>query len=314
MRKALAAAPQLRDDWAMRLFAFLCLFLLASAAAAKDSGVPEPIVFDAWNGPPLRVYALRPDSAADDAPVVFVMHGVNRDADRYFAEWRPLAERYGFVIVVPEFSSSDFPRADNYNLGGVVGKGGRAADRNRWAFSAIEPMFDFVRERFGLAAERYVLYGHSAGAQFAHRFALFGAGPRARMVISANAGWYTFPDAGKWPYGPDGLPAEAFDPAEALAAPLVVLAGEADIDPNHPSLRRTPEAMAQGATRFARARAFYLAGAKLSVKLGAGFGWSCVTAPGVDHDDAKAAPFAVALILGPPPRVGAPCYKGERAD
>ncbi|NJM25702.1 MAG: alpha/beta hydrolase, partial [Bacteroidia bacterium] len=237
----------------MRLLASLCLGLLAPSVAATTDALPEPMVFDAWKGPPLRAFVFRPENAADDAPVIFVMHGVKRDADRYFAEWRPLASRYGFVIVVPEFPTSEFPGADSYNLGGVVDESGAVTERDLWAFSAIEPMFDAARSRLGLSSERYVLYGHSAGAQFAHRFALFAAGPRARMVISANAGWYTFPETGAWPYGPHGLPAGVYDPAKAIAAPLVVLAGEADVNPNHPSLRRSPEANAQGKTRFERA-------------------------------------------------------------
>lgn len=287
------------------------LALSSTPAAASSYDVPTPIVFDGWPGPALTVYAMRPETAADDAPVVFVMHGVNRDADRYFAEWRELAERHGFVLVAPSFPAADFPGAAGYNLGGYgpgVDPGGASA------FAAIEPLFDAVRARFTLSSESYVLYGHSAGAQFAHRFALFRRGPRARLVIAANAGWYTFPDAGAWPYGPGGLADGAFDPAAALRAPLVVLAGEADIDPGHPSLRRTPEALAQGETRFARAGAFYGAGEALARHLGAEFNWRCVTAPGVDHSDAKAAPFAAALILGRAPPAGAPCAPGPTAN
>ena len=45
-----------------------------------------------------------------------------------------------------------------------------------------------------------------------------------------------------------------------LQRPLVVLLGTADTDPNHPELRRTPEAMVQGPHRFARGNFFYTAG------------------------------------------------------
>lgn len=298
------------------LFAFVmhCTTAAGAARLAKQeppaAGAPEHLLFSAWPGPEIRVFLLRPKSVAADAPVVFVMHGVKRDADRYFDDWRPLAERFGFVLVVPEFSQAQFKGASGYNLGGLADERGAAGDRARSAFSVIEPLFDAVRIRYGLSADRYVLYGHSAGAQFAHRFAMFGFGARARAVISANAGWYTFPGTGDWPYGPKGLAAGLYDPDRALAAPLVVLAGEADTDPAHPSLRRTPEAAAQGATRYDRALAFYSAGVTFASTRATPFGWSCVTAPGVDHDDAKAAPFAVALIFDSPPPTGAPCRRG----
>ena len=293
----------------------MCLSAVCARAddgqAQPAAGAPAQIAFSGWAGPQLRVFVLRPEAAGPDAPVVFVMHGVKRDADRYFADWRPLAERHGFVLVVPEFPESEFKGAAGYNLGGLVDRNGEAGPRAVSAFAAIEPLFDDVRARYGLTTNAYFLYGHSAGAQFAHRFALFGFGPRARATIAANAGWYTFPDSGEWPYGPTGLPDGLFDPRAALAAPLIVLAGEADIDPAHPSLRRTRQANAQGATRFDRARTFYAAGVALAAKNGLPIAWSCVTAPGVDHDDAKAAPFAVALMIGAPPPAGEPCRRGR---
>lgn len=234
-------------------------------------------------------------------PVAFVIHGVKRDADRYFEEWRPFAERRKFVIVVSAFPSTDFPGARAYSLGGMSDERGAAVARQLWAYSAIEPMFDEIRARLQLSADQYVLYGHSAGAQFAHRFAMFGAGARARMAIAANAGWHRFPDQGQWPYGPRSLPAGIYDPAIALTAPLVVLAGEADIDPVHPSLRRAKQANAQGKTRYERAHALFAAGAAYASANRLSLGWSCVTAPGVGHNDAEAAPSA-----------GQPCARRAR--
>lgn len=296
------------------IFCVVICFTVIPVTNSSAESAQEIIKFKDWGGPALKVYLLQPVNAQPNAPVVFVMHGVNRDADRYFEEWRPLAEKYGFVLVVPEFSSRSFPKAAKYNLGGVVDAKGGVTRREHWAYSAIEPLFDAVVERYALDADEYVLYGHSAGAQFAHRFALFGAGQRARMVISANAGWYTFPDAGAWPYGPNGLPGGVYDPLAALGASLVVLAGEADIDPNHPSLRRTSEAFVQGATRFERAQTFYAAGADLAARMKVEFHWSCVTAPDVDHNDKKAAPFAVTLILAESRSTGEPCYRGTPSE
>lgn len=290
-----------------------------TAAAAKEPpgaarAGDEQFTFKDWAGPALNVYLLRPNTAGSDAPVVFVMHGVRRDADRYFADWRPLAAKHGFVLVVPEFAQADFPGADAYNLGGILDSQGRATPRAGWAFAAIEPLFDAVRARHGLERTQYILYGHSAGAQFAHRFAMLGQGPRAQMVISANAGWYTFPTETPWPYGFAGLPSDLLDRRAALAAPLVILAGEADIDPNHASLRHTPEADAQGPNRFQRAQAFYRAGAEAAARAEVEYGWACLTAPGVDHDDAKASRFALTLIRTGPPAAAQPCRQAAAID
>ncbi|MEQ8934254.1 MAG: hypothetical protein RIE56_00490, partial [Amphiplicatus sp.] len=78
---------------------------------------------------------------------------------------------------------------------------------------------------------------------------------------------------------------------------LIVLLGDADIDPNARSLRRTPEALAQGANRFERGHAFFAAGKKAAEEAGAEFNWSLATAPGVAHDNAKMAPYAINFLL-----------------
>ena len=139
----------------LRLMIFTAIAALASLAvcAKAPNGaerVSEIMDFRDWNGPAIRVYLLRPENAGPDAPVVFVMHGVNRDADRYFAEWRPFAEKYGFILVVPEFPVKKFPGAANYNLGGVLDARGAVTSRKGWAFSVIEPIFDEVVKRLHL--------------------------------------------------------------------------------------------------------------------------------------------------------------------
>jgi len=42
-----------------------------------------------------------------------------------------------------------------------------------WGFTVLERLVTTLRSELGLADEAFDLWGHSAGAQFAHRFALF---------------------------------------------------------------------------------------------------------------------------------------------
>jgi len=265
-------------------------------------------VFDGWAGPPLPVWSYRPQGLGPDAPLVFVMHGVGRDADRYLAEWLPLAERHRFVVAVPEYSREAFPGSDGYNLGSTGDAAGGFRPRAVWSFSAIEPLFDVLRQREHLTAGGYRLYGHSAGAQFVHRFVLLGAGPNLQRAVAANGGWYAFPtDDDAWPYGLRDAP-PGIDLAIALEAPLTVLLGDADTDVAHPSLRRTPEADRQGPHRFERGQRFYASALQAALSRGLQPGWSCVIAPGVAHDNAQAARYAVPLLLDAErPPAGAPC-------
>ena len=230
----------------------LCVgaFFVASPAMAKACETlatgSSQIVFSGWSGPKLPVFVHKPQTAGANSRILFVMHGVNRDADRYRDEWAGLAVKHRFIVIVPEFSRSDFPGAASYNTGFFAEEDGTLRPRTRWSFAAIEPLFDETRRRFGTAAERYSLYGHSAGAQFVHRFVMFMPEARIEQAIAANAGWYTMPDpALAFPYGVEGAPVAPDTLKAVLAKPLTVLLGTADTDRADPNLRKTPEADAQ---------------------------------------------------------------------
>ncbi|MDH4001525.1 MAG: hypothetical protein OEU52_09700, partial [Xanthomonadales bacterium] len=137
---------------------FIALVLLAAGPvfAAKIL-----IKVDAVDGPPIRVFVTRPLHLEPDRPIVFVMHGVNRNAMDYRDQWHELAKEHDFLLVVPEFNKRNFPGAQAYNLGNVFGRNDEIVKQSRWSFSAIEPIFDEVRRRFSMTTGKYSLYGHS---------------------------------------------------------------------------------------------------------------------------------------------------------
>ena len=276
----------------MMRFLISLLVLVAtqiSAAWAEDWRTGRFTVSD-WAGPPLRVfYAEPPEGLLPDAPVVIVMHGVNRNADDYRDNWIALAEQYGLRIYAPEFTAEDFPGAAFYNLGGV----GTDAPSS---YAAIEPLFTAIRDR-GATAQGYTLFGHSAGAQFVHRALLFEDMPHLLTAYSANAGWYTLPDLeADWPYGLSGVPVSEDQMAAWLGRPMTILLGDADTDPRDPNLRRTPEALAQGPYRYARGQYFFDRAGSEAARLDVPFHWQVVTVPGVAHDNAGMARTAARLI------------------
>jgi poly(3-hydroxybutyrate) depolymerase len=261
-----------------------------------------------WGGAPITLWYLRGADAKADAPIVFVMHGVGRDADRYLAEWRDIALANDIVVVVPEYAQNYFPGSEGYNFGGVFDEAGNLQPKARWTYSSIEPLFDALRRHENLSAEQYWLFGHSAGAQFVHRFVMLGVARRMVAAISANAGSYMFPVGDvDWPFGLRGAPA----PAEAgvFASPMVVMLGDADSDPNHRSLPRQPAAMAQGPHRYARGQNFYDTSRQIAERTGQSFNWSCIIVPGVAHDNAGIARAAIRIIKGWKPTPGAACVR-----
>lgn len=287
------------------LLGVLCALLAMLGAAAVPLAADEGqgsgrFVFEGWAGPSLPVWYQLPETRAPDTPVVIVMHGVNRDAHRYRDEWAGLARTHGFIVIVPEFSRADFPGAAGYNTGYFAAADGTPRPRAQWSFAAIEPLFDEVRARFGTTAQRYTLYGHSAGAQFVHRFVLFMPEARIEQAIAANAGWYTMPDEDiAFPYGVKGAPVAREVLQAALAKPLTLLLGTADTDTADPDLRTTPEANRQGPHRFAHGQQFHAEGQAAAARWGTRFGWRVVEVPGVGHSNGRMALAAARLIAAP---------------
>ena len=283
----------------MRKFPVLLLLLVATVAAAGSAPTPgaSAFSFTGWAGPALPVRLYLPEGLAADTPVVIVMHGASRDADRYFHDWREVADEYNLIVVVPAFSAADFPKSAAYNLGNRVAADGQAIPQERWSFAAIEPLFDEVVARIGGAQTGYSLYGHSAGSQFVHRFLYYMPQARVHRAIAANAGWYTVPEFGiEYPYGLEHAGVSEEQLKVALARRLVLLLGDADIDTNASKLRKTPEAELQGANRFMRGHTMFRVASAKARELETDFNWSLQVVPGAGHVNAQMTPAAAKLF------------------
>jgi poly(3-hydroxybutyrate) depolymerase len=257
-------------------------------------------VFSQWQGSPLKIWAYTPAEYTANSKVLFVMHGTNRDADRYRDEWAALAQKHNLLLIVPQFNRQDFPRALGYNLGKVFTDGDYKIinPKGVWAYSAIEPLFDFVREKYGNISDSYNLYGHSAGSQFVHRFIFFVPEARVSKIVTANAGWYTTPNFNiNFPYGLKNTPITKNDIIASLQKPVVVLLGEADNDPDHPSLRRAEPAMLQGKHRFKRGQHFYNQAQKAAQDYQVGFEWKLASVPKVGHSNGLMAQAAIKYLV-----------------
>ena len=98
-------------------------------------------------------------------------------------------------------SSTETYSTAQYIEGGMF-QGNTLLDRSEWTFSLIKSVFDTVRKDTGSSRTKYDMWGHSAGAQFVHRYVTFMPDTRVDRAVSANAGWYTLPDVDvAYPYG-----------------------------------------------------------------------------------------------------------------
>jgi hypothetical protein len=268
----------------------------AARAAGGDFRTEHDEPLGAFRGP-MAVFGHRPAGWRPGGPVVVVMHGVRRDPERYRDEWRELASRGRFLLLVPEFSAEKFPGTRWYNFVGAVDEAGRPAPPQGWTSHAFGRAVAAACAAQDAPAEGYVLYGHSAGAQFVHRHLLLTGAPGARRVIIANAGSYTLPVLDRpFPEGLAGTAADLAGLAAAFRRDAVLQLGEADTDPDHPSLPRQPWAVAQGPHRFARGGNFRRVAEAAAAELGVPLAWRVATVPGVGHSNAGMAEAALALL------------------
>jgi len=246
---------------------------------------------------PVKVRYIAPADPAT-AQILIVMHGVGRDSDEYRQDWEPIVRGRNVLVLAPEFSDENYPNSESYNLGSVVDEDGRLRPRREWSFNVVEALFDAVVADLGSNARDYSLFGHSAGAQFVHRFVEMMPGNRARVAVAANAGWYTMPDDRvEFPYGLKGGPMRTVDLGPAFAQHLVLMLGTSDTDPEDGALRRDDDADKQGVTRLERGRAFFRTAHHVADSRAMPFAWRVVEVPNLAHSHTEAARAAAPLLL-----------------
>ncbi len=302
----------------------LCFLLFAGQASALESGAGSYVMHDGETGKNVTIWYFKPATFTPATPVLFVLHGLNRDAEDYRDQWKTHAEKHNLMLLVPCFSEELFPGTNGYNMGNIfsaktkeeregLANSGFINPRSLWSYRLLDKAFaDFKANREKTRSAKYYLFGHSAGAQYVHRLIEFVPEAKIKLAIAANAGWYTLPDLDKeWPYGLKGTGLRQADAKRFLAFPLTVLLGEKDNDPKHRSLRHTPEADEQGDNRLARGKFFFAYGEGLAKKLKTPFGWKLQTVPGVAHSNEGMSAAAAEIIVKDAVRQAPRMYRGK---
>lgn len=250
---------------------------------------------------PVRIECSVPEEPRSSG-VLIVMPGAQRNASDYLSDWRDSSLAASTIVLVPELPRDEFSE-NVYNLGGVVDEDGEDTDPSTWTYGFIERLFAQVVEATGSQAVTYDLFGHSAGAQFVHRFVQLDPHRHLGTAIAANAGWYLLPDDDQsFPYGLDGIPPDQDDLRDAFASRLVVLLGADDVDDDGDLLRRDSGADAQGLNRLDRGLSFFSRARATAYDQEFDFAWSLVVVPGVAHDHTLMSQAASTLLSPTPTR------------
>jgi predicted esterase len=251
---------------------------------------------------PIEVFYHIPENATSSTPILIVYHGTGRDGENNRNLLVQESNAFGFIVLVPEFSSQYFPGGDEYNLGNIFTDGdnpstGSLNPEEEWAFSLVDPLFDYFTDNIKSSVEKYDIFGFSGGGQFAHRHFMFKPNDKYNRVIAASSGWYTVLDNTiNFPYGTKSSPIEITNYSSLLAKSLTILIGSSDNDPNSGGLRHNDWADAQGLHRLDRAYHFFNECQRVAIEQDVAFSWGIQTLPNVGHNfDATSSAAAVLL-------------------
>jgi len=271
----------------------------AFAATQVPSGRWSFVFTDQKGRPdrPIRVYTYRGKKCDADCPMLFLISGEKRNAYDYLAFWDYVADRNNLILVAPEFLKDRWPKAAGYQLGDL----GEKVSREQTSYAAIEHLFDEIRT----TQKDYMIFGHSAGAQFVQRMAFLRPDNRASVMVLGNAGWYLMPEWRKdkgavaYPHSLVESPVAANEDAlrQAFAKKVIVLAGDNDAEPDSENLNANAAGKKLGESRTERGENFFKAATTAATELGVKLNWQLVEMP-ENTQDAQAVSRAASDALG----------------
>lgn len=258
----------------------------------------------------MNVFTYIPEGDIKTMKIVFVMSGCLRDALNYLKLWVDAANENKYIIIAPEFDKSHYSISD-HEYGNIIDIDydycsqdiytpimkyhNEIKNESEWIYSIVDNIYlSFINE-IGIESNRYTIFGHSSGSQFAHRFMMFGNSKYCKLFLCANAGLYTFYDESKdYPYGIKNLEKYKNRILESLTKKVYILAGEADIKTKF--LNNLPADMEEGINRYERAKNYFSSAEDMAKKNKINFNWKFISMPNVPHNSKKVVPFATSII------------------
>ena len=270
----------------------VCFALLSNFTNASEI---KKTTFAYWDKPDVEILYITPNAINEDTEVIFVIHGNSRNADDYLSAWIPLVQNKNVIIAAPNFDKKNFRYF--FLLESAESNGSINESSDSYINKSISLFFNYFKSRFALNANTYKMFGHSAGAQFTHRYMLLSNDQRISDTVIANAGWYTFLNGEQYPYGIKDTPIEISDSHIRwfMSNKTSLLIGS--IDTNLNNVNSSAGAQKQGITRVDRADNYFKSLIDISDKKEIPFRWSYKVINNVGHDYQKMTPIAASILL-----------------
>lgn len=240
---------------------------------------------------PINVYYHRPRNWKSGDKIFVVFHGMSRTAKFHFKKLISSADKKNVLLICPEFTEKKYPGSRYYNYGNVRGGKNYSLLNNsdKWTFNTVNRIIDDLKNRADASSSKVILFGHSAGAQFLHRYLFFADKIDADLVVAANAGAYLLPnEKADYPYGIKNVPVTENELKRAYESHAIIMLGESDVQRGK-NLPTNPSAELQGKNRFVRGQNFFAQSQAKAAEIGAKFNWQMITVPNVAHSGVKTA-------------------------
>ena len=273
----------------VQLFLLLVLPIYASSSEIKQS------TFAYWDKPDVEIFYIAPEEINKDTKVIFVIHGNKRNAEDYLSAWVPHVLNKNVIVVAPQFNKKDFRYFFLLEMAESSGK--INTNKNEYINHSISLFFNYIKSKFSLSTQTYRMFGHSAGAQFTHRYMLLSRDNRISDSVIANAGWYTFITDDEFPYGIKNSPINISNERIKwfMSNKVNLLIGSDDL--GFQSVNSSKGANLQGLTRVDRAANYFDSLVMNAENRGYALRWNYRVLDRVDHDFKKVTPYAANILL-----------------
>ena len=149
-----------------------CVFCLLFSLSVSLSCAATPTLWSVYTSP-----------VATFESVLLLIPGYNGSGEAMLDDrWKAFAEKHGLVLLAPTFKTS--PEELQRGCGYYYPEQGSGAE--------VERMLQQVRRETGVSTEKILIFGFSAGAHLAHRFALWKP-ERVKAFVAYSAAWWSEP-------------------------------------------------------------------------------------------------------------------------
>lgn len=260
-----------------------------------QSNQVNKILYASWDKPDVEILYTLPKEINNQTKVLFLIHGNSRDVKKYLNLWLEDAKDKNVILVAPHFTKENYPNFGTLQIAKSSGK--ILNDQSNNLTNSISSFFTYFKSKYNLESSTYRIFGFSAGSQFVHRYLMYGKDTRTEKAVLGSAGWYTFLNEEKYPYGTKNMPIEKERYEWFLSRRVLFILGNKDNDPNHPTLNLSKGAKKQGNNRYERGQNYFDNLLNFSQKNKIPFRWRYKVVPSLDHNTEMLSKNAIPFLL-----------------